>query len=63
MRYLEVYLYTAGGIVASVLFGIELYRYYAQLETIEIIVSAVPLIVLFYLAFKSYREKHDEDLM
>jgi hypothetical protein len=57
------YLYLAGGTVALALFIYELVVYHASLSVTDITLSAMPVVILYYLAFKVFRENRDEDLM
>lgn len=59
----SVYLYFIGSIVALVAFICELIKYYRVLDTEEIILSALPVLILSYLTFKVYREQDDDELM
>ncbi len=57
------YLYLAGGTVALLLFIYEIVTYYSQLSTSDIVLSAVPVALLYYLSFKVYHENADDELM
>lgn len=63
MRFKPFYLYLAGAIVATVIFGYEIAVYRKSLDSLEIILSAMPAFILAYLAFKVHRESDDEELM
>lgn len=63
MRFKPFYLYVAGAIVAVIIFGYELAVYHKSLDFIEIVMSAMPALILAYLAFKVYHESDDEELM
>jgi hypothetical protein len=46
------YLYLAGAVVGLVLFVFELVFYYSKLSASDIALSAVPLVLLFYVSLK-----------
>jgi hypothetical protein len=58
------YLYLAGGILAISLLTKDIINNYPNTPTIsDILLDAIPAVLLFYLAFKTYREKKDKELM
>ena len=57
------YLYLAGATVALLLFIYLLVRHYDQLSTSDIALSAVPVVLLYYVSFKVYHENADDELM
>ena len=57
------YLYLAGATVALLLFIYLLVRHYDQLSTTDIALSAVPVVLLYYVSFKVYHENADDELM
>ena len=63
MGYRFFYLYLAGGTIAFLLLIYQLVTYYPLLNDIGIILNAIPVILLFYMAYKVYREKKDHDMM
>lgn len=62
-RFKTFYLYLAGAIVAAVIFGYVIVFYHRSLDSLEIVLSAMPACILAYLAFKVHRESDDEELM
>lgn len=58
------YLYLAGALLAIGLLTRDIISTYPKTPAIgDILLDAVPAILFFYLAFKTYREKKDSDLM
>ncbi|MFI5162795.1 MAG: hypothetical protein ACHQHN_16055 [Sphingobacteriales bacterium] len=57
------YLYLGGAIVALLLFIYLVVRYHSQLSETDVILSAIPVLVLSYLSFKVYHENADDELM
>lgn len=58
------YLYLAGGLLAIGLLVYDIIHTYPKvIATSDIFFDAVPAILLFYLAYKTRREKVDKDLM
>jgi hypothetical protein len=57
------YLYLAGGTVALLLLIYQLVAYYPALNDIALFLNAVPVVLLYYMAYKVRREKDDKDLM
>jgi hypothetical protein len=57
------YLYLAGGTVALLLLIYQLVVYYPDLNDIAVFLNAIPVILLYYMAYKVRREKDDKDLM
>lgn len=56
------YLYLAGGLIAFLLAAYRLYTEYPSLHTISV-VYFLPSLLLFYLAYKTYHEKKDQEMM
>jgi hypothetical protein len=63
MRFKSLYLYLAGGTIALLLFIYELVMYHSQLSSTDIALSAIPVVLLYYLSFKVYHENADDELM
>jgi hypothetical protein len=63
MVFKSFYLYLIGSIAALLIFIYELVKYYNELDVSEIILSAMPVIILAYLTFKVYHEQNDDELM
>jgi len=63
MSYRFFYLYLAGGTVALLLLIYQLISQYPQLSDIGISLNAIPVVLLYYMAFKVYREKEDKEMM
>jgi hypothetical protein len=57
------YLYLGGAVVGLILFICELVFYYSKLSTSDIVLSALPVVLLFYVSFKVYHENADDELM
>lgn len=58
------YLYLFGGILALILLVDEIITAYPKTISVgNILLDVVPAILLLYLAFKTYHEKKDHDLM
>ncbi len=63
MSYKFFYLYLAGGSVALLLLIYQIVTSYPDISTGAVLVNAIPIILLYYLAFKVHREKQDKDMM
>jgi membrane protein implicated in regulation of membrane protease activity len=63
MSYKFFYLYFIGGAVALLLLIYQCVAYYPNLSTAGVIFNIIPVLLLFYLAYKVKREKQDQDLM
>ncbi|XHR92752.1 hypothetical protein ACFJIV_20735 [Mucilaginibacter sp. UC70_90] len=57
------YLYLIGGIVATILFIVQIVATYPKPNTVGIILGALPALALFYLSYKAYHVKKDNELM
>ncbi|MGN6178385.1 MAG: hypothetical protein ACTHNW_04350 [Mucilaginibacter sp.] len=58
------YLYLAGGILAIGLLLKDIINTYPAIPAIsDILLDAIPAVLLFYLAFKTYHEKKDKEMM
>ena len=57
------YLYIVGGTVALILLIYQVAVTYPDVSTAGILFNILPILVLYYLAFKVYHEKKDSDLM
>ncbi len=58
-----IYLYIFGGVLAVGLLIYDLVTTWPNVSTSSLLFDIVPAIVLFYLAYKSYHEKKDDELM
>jgi hypothetical protein len=57
------YLYLIGGIIAVILLVKDIVTAYpSMIATRDIAFDIVPALLLFYLAFKTYQEKNDQEL-
>jgi hypothetical protein len=63
MSYKFFYLYLAGGTIALILLIYQLIAYYPALNKLDITLNAIPVLLLYYMAYKVRREKEDKDLM
>ena len=63
MSYKFFYLYLAGGTLALLLFIYQLVVYYPTLNDVALFINAIPVLLLYYMAYKVRREKEDKDLM
>jgi membrane protein implicated in regulation of membrane protease activity len=63
MSYKFFYLYIAGGTVALLWLIYRLIAYYPALNTLDLVINAVPAVLLYYLAYKVRREKENKDMM
>jgi hypothetical protein len=63
MSYKFFYLYLAGGTIALLLLIYQLVVYYPSLNTFDVVLNLIPILLLYYLAYKVRREKEDKDLM
>jgi hypothetical protein len=57
------YLYLAGGTLAVALLIYDVITTYPKLQTGSLVFDIGPAILLYYLAYKSYHEKKDGELM
>ncbi|QQL51462.1 hypothetical protein [Mucilaginibacter ginkgonis] len=57
------YLYLLFGIVALALIVINLIMFYPVVKTSSLIIEALMAALFFYLAYKTYHEKKDKELM
>lgn len=58
------YLYLAGGILAISLLVKDIINTYPAMPAVsDILLDAVPAVLLFYLCFKTYHEKKDKEMM
>ena len=62
MSYKFFYLYLVGGTIALILLIYQLIAYPA-VNRLDIILNAIPVLLLYYIAYKVRREKEDKDLM
>jgi hypothetical protein len=62
-RFKSFHLYLTGAIIGLVLFVFEMVFYYSKLSASDIALSAVPVVLLLYVAFKVYHENADDELM
>ena len=57
------YLYLIGGIIAVILLVKDIVTAYpSMIATRDIAFDIIPALLLFYLAFKTYQEKKDQEL-
>jgi hypothetical protein len=63
MSYKFFYLYLIGGTIALLLLIYQLLAYYPLINKLDIALNAVPVLLLYYMAYKVRREKEDKDLM
>ena len=57
------YLYFVGGTIALLLLIYQVVTYYPALNDIALVLNAIPVVLLYYMAYKVRREKDDKDLM
>ena len=57
------YVYLAGGFIGLIMLIVDVVRNYATLKTPALISDAAIAIVFFYLAYKTYHEKKDHEMM
>ena len=57
------YLYISGGTAALMWLIYRLIAYYPALNTLDLAINVIPVVLLYYLAYKVRREKEDKDLM
>ncbi|HEY4197204.1 MAG TPA: hypothetical protein VGM63_16795 [Mucilaginibacter sp.] len=57
------YLYIAAGTIALIWLIYRLIAYYPGLNTLDLAINAVPVVLFYYLAYKVRREKEDKDMM
>ncbi len=63
MNYKFFYLYLIGGAIAVGLLIYDLMRTWPKTTISDLILDILPAILLFYLAYKTYHEKNDQELM
>ncbi|WDF76027.1 hypothetical protein ACFGVS_28810 [Mucilaginibacter sp. AW1-7] len=56
-------LFIVGGSVALVLLIIQVFMTYPDINAVNILLNALPALVLYYLAYKTYHEHKDGELM
>jgi len=57
------YLYLIGGIIALILLAKDIITTYpTMISAKDIAFDIIPAVLLFYLAFKTYQEKNDQEL-
>jgi hypothetical protein len=56
-------LFIIGGSVALVLLIIQVFMTYPYINAVNILLNALPALVLYYLAYKTYHEHKDGELM
>ena len=57
------YLYIIAGSAALIWLIYRLIAFYPGLNTLDLAINAVPVVLLYYLAYKVRREKEDKDMM
>jgi hypothetical protein len=63
MSYKFFYLYLIGGTVALLLLVYQIIAYYPEIRFAGVFFNVIPVLLLYYLAYKVRREKEDKDLM
>ncbi len=63
MSYKFFYLYFAGGCVALLLLIYQVVAYYPALSIVGVLFNVIPIVLLYYMAYKVRREKEDKDMM
>ncbi len=63
MSYKFFYLYLAGGTVALLLLIYQIVDHYPALNDVALFFNMIPVLLLYYMAYKVRREKEDKDLM
>ena len=63
MSYKFFYLYLIGGTVALLLLVYQIIAYYPEIRFVGVFFNVIPVLLLYYLAYKVRREKEDKDLM
>jgi hypothetical protein len=63
MGYKFFYLYLAAGSVALLLLIYQLMAYYPAINDVALFFNIIPVLLLYYMAYKVRREKEDKDLM
>jgi hypothetical protein len=57
------YLYLIGGSVALLLLVYQIFATYPNVSGRGIFFNLIPILILYYLAYKVYHEKNDSELM
>ena len=57
------YLYIAVGTISLLWLIYRLIIYYPGLNTLDLSINAIPVVLFYYLAYKVRREKEDKDMM
>jgi uncharacterized membrane protein len=57
------YLYIIAGSVALVLLIVQIITTYPDVSLMEVLLNALPSLLFYYLAYKTYHEKQDSELM
>jgi len=63
MSYKFFYLYLAGGTIALAFLIVQVIAWPSDLSEAGIFINLIPVLLLYYLAYKVRREKDDQDLM
>jgi hypothetical protein len=63
MSYKFFYLYLVGGTIALLLLVYQIIAYYPEIRVVGVFFNVIPVMLLYYLAYKVRREKEDKDLM
>ncbi|HTD99596.1 MAG TPA: hypothetical protein VK668_09915 [Mucilaginibacter sp.] len=63
MSYKFFYLYLAGGTLALIFLIVQVMAWPSDLSEAGIFINLIPVLLLYYLAYKVRREKDDQDLM
>jgi hypothetical protein len=57
------YLYLVGGSIAAALLGYDLVTTWPNVAANSLVLDILPMLLLYYLAYKTYHEKKDKELM
>lgn len=63
MSYRFFYLYVFAGTVAFSVLAYQVSAHYPEVNISAIAINALPGVVLYYLAYKVFRAKHNKELM
>jgi len=57
------YLYVCAGTLALAMLAYQIFAHFHNLNAVAVIINSVPVVVLYYLAYKVYREKNNKEMM
>jgi hypothetical protein len=63
MTYKYFYLFIAGGVLSLLLLGYDLFTAGGNVGVLTVLRGAIPAVLFFYLAYKVWHEKNDDELM